>query len=134
MAITGRIFGEQEWHPFQPEYEDNRNPAVNGGDPLLLEIRYVSPQRNRKYFESVQMKRKGKLKDGELGRISKLKFIENVKVISGWLLSDESGKERLCTDINLFWAWCPEELLTEIDDAMGDSKILVSGDPKNFKE
>jgi len=125
MAIEAKIVDESVFAPFVPEYMDNRSDP----DPLVLEIRYVSPERNMKYAEGVKMKRRGReAKEGEYARISFKKFSENVRIKSGWILD---GKPS--TDIGLFFKWCPDDLRYEIDDAMSDYRILEDGHPGKFK-
>ena len=131
MAISLKKVDENEWKPYQPEYEGNRESGVK--DPLILEIRYVSPQRMRMYFDDIKTKGRGKnikIGKGETRRISKHVFVQNVRVVSG--LFDTETK-KVMKDIQWLWDAVTPELLDEIDEVVSNILTLEEGHPDNFK-
>lgn len=133
MAIVAKLVKDNTWFQYQPEWGNNRDPFET--DPLILEIQYVTHRRNLKYSDELKLGRQGKIKDGEVPRISEKKFKDNVRIKSGWYVPDdkEPTKNIPSTDMNILWAWASQDFIDEINDAMTNVDILEKGDPKHFK-
>ena len=129
MALVARVTKEGEWFPYQPEFGGNRED----NDPLILDMHYASHSSNLKYADDLKTNRKGNAKKGEVGRISALKFKDNIRVKAGFLIEDDKKAVVPSTDIDYFWNWAPQELVDELNEAMQNMDILEAGNPKNFK-
>jgi len=126
MAIR-TVSKEKQWFDYQPEAHDNREADVE--DPMILQVRFLTPQEKQLYYTSLGMKRRRKVKGEDIQRVSRKIFIENVKIKSGCL---HEGKPN--TDVEVLFDNMPsQELLDDIDQALSDYQFLIDGDPKNFK-
>jgi len=114
---------------YVPEYSGNREDE----NPLWVKIKPLSRRESDLYRKQIRYWRKKGFRDqweSNLPDIEKKQFLDHVLEVHNFI-DFETGKE--ITDINRFYNEAPDELITEIFNAILDASTFSEEELKNFK-
>jgi len=115
---------------YVPEYSGNREDE----NPLWVKIKPLSRRESDFYRKQVRYWRKKGFRDqweSNLPDIEKKQFLDHVLEVHNFI-DFETGEE--ITDINRFYNEAPDELITEIFNAILDASTFSEEELKNFKQ
>ncbi len=115
---------------YVPEYGGNRND----GSPLWVKIRPLTRRESDQYRKQIRWWRKKGFRDqweSNLPDVEKRQFLDHVIEVHNFI-DYETGEE--ITDVERFYNEAPDELITEIFNAMLDASTFSEEQLKNFKQ
>jgi len=115
---------------YVPEYSGNRDDP----QPLWVKIRPLTRRESDQYRKQIRYWRRKGFRDqweSNLPEIEKRQFLDHVLEVHNFV--DYETEEEI-TDIERFYDEAPDELITEIFNAMLDASTFSEEELKNFRQ